>query len=126
MKTQIKLNEIEQRITNDKKLLFTITSYAVVLLMLLNQNTLQSPVLGLPASTIYFLINGIFLGNALFKKETAFFRLTLGILLLLLLLGFTGWLAVITHILDLTRFTLVLITVATISSLLNKRMKSKT
>jgi hypothetical protein len=126
LKTQIKLNEIEQRITNDKKLLFTITSYAVVLLMLLNQNTLQSPVLGLPASTIYFLINGIFLGNALFKKETAFFRLTLGILLLLLLLGFTGWLAVITHILDLTRFTLVLITVATISSLLNKRMKSKT
>lgn len=100
-------------------------SYVVILLIFINLSELQSPILGLLASAIYFSINGIFLGHALFEKETAFFRLMLGLLLLAMLLGFVGWLAVVIYNLDLIRLTLVLLIVATLSSLLNRRMKNK-
>ena len=91
----------------------------------INLNIFQSPALGIVASILYFLINGIFLGNAFFKKKDTFFRLMFGILLLIMLLGFFGWLAVIIHNLDILRFTLVLVIVATLSSLLNRRVKYK-
>lgn len=125
MKSRFGFHKVEQRITRDKKLLFTIISYVVILTIFINLNQFQSPVLGLLASAIYFLINGIFLGHAFFKKETTFFRLMFGLLLLIMLLGFVGWLAVIIYNLDVTRFTLVLLIVATLSSLLNKRVKNK-
>jgi len=125
LKTNFRFDRIEQRITRDKKLLFTMISYVVVLLIFINLSEFQSSVLGLLASAIYFLINGIFLGHAFFEKETAFFRLMLGLLLLVMLLGFVGWLAVIIYNLDVTRFTLVLLVVATLSSLLNKKVKNK-
>jgi len=86
---------------------------------------LQSLELGLVASIFYFLINGIFLGHAFFEKEAAFFRFIFGVLLLIMLLGFVGWLAVIIYNLDLIRFTLVLIIATTVSSLLNKKVKNK-
>jgi len=125
MKTRLGLGKVEQEITHDEKLLFTLISYVIILIIFANLSGFQSPVLGLLASAFYFLINGIFLGHAFFEKETAFFRLILGLLLLIMLLGFVGWLAVIIYNLDVIRFTLVLIIVATISSLSNKRVKSK-
>jgi len=125
LKTRSGLDKIEQRITHDSKLLFTMTSYVIVLTIFINLSEFQSPILGLLASAIYFLINGIFLGHVFFKKETAFFRLMLGLLLLVMLLGFVGWLAVVIYNLDVTRFTLALLIVATLSSLLNRRVKSK-
>ena len=100
-------------------------SYVVILIIFINLSEFQSPVLGLLASVIYFLINGIFFGHAFFEKETAFFRLMLGTLLLVMLLGFVGWLAVVIYNLDVIRFTLVLFIVATLSSLFNRRMKNK-
>ena len=125
MKTRSGLDKIEQQITHDSKLLFTMISYVVVLTIFVNLSEFQSPVLGLLASAVYFLINGIFLGHVFFEKETAFFRLMLGLLLLVMLLGFVGWLAVVIYNLDVTRFTLALLIVATLSSLLNRRVKSK-
>ncbi len=125
MKTRFGFDKIEQRITRDEKLLFTIISYVVTLTIFINVSEFQSPVLGLLASAIYFLINGIFLGHALFEKESTFFRLMFGILSLIMLLGFVGWLAVVIYNLDVTRFTLVLLIAATLSSLLNKRVKNK-
>lgn len=100
-------------------------SYVVILIIFINLSEFQYPVLGLLASAIYFLINGIFLGHTFFEKETAFFRLMLGLLLLVMLLGFVGWLAVVIYNLDVIRFTLVLLVVATLSSLLNRRVKNK-
>jgi len=125
MKTSYGFDKIEQRITHDERMLFTLGSYIVVIIILINLSEFQSPMLGLPASTIYFLINGIFLGHAFFKKEDAFFRLIFGTLLLIMLLGFIGLLAIIIYNLDVTRFTLVLFITATLSSLINRRMKSK-
>ena len=100
-------------------------TYVVVLMIFINLSVFQSPILSLPASAIYFLINGFFLGHAFFEKETTFFRLMLGLLLLVMLLGFVGWLAVVIYNLDVLRFTLVLLIVTTFSSLLNKRVKNK-
>ena len=125
MKARFGFDKIEQRITRDEKLLFTMVSYVITLIIFINLIVFQSPILSLPASAIYFLINGIFLGHAFFKKEDTFFRLMFGILLLIMLLGFVGWLAVIIYNLDVIRFTLGLFIVATLSSLLNKKVKNK-
>jgi len=125
LKARFGFDRIEQRITRDEKLLFTMISYVVILIIFINLSEFQSPILGLVASAIYFLINGIFLGHTFFEKETAFFRLMFGFLILVMLLGFVGWLAVVIYNLDVTWFTLVLLVVATLSSLLNKRVKNK-
>jgi len=125
LETKFGFDKIEQRITRDEKLLFTMISYVVILIIFINLSQFESLILGLLASTIYFLINGIFLGNTFFKKETAFFRLMFGLLLLIMLLGFVGWLAVVIYNLDVIKFTLVLFIVATLSSLLNKKVKNK-
>jgi hypothetical protein len=81
--------------------------------------------IGFAASVIYFLINAVFLENAFFEKEDTFFRLMLGILLLIVFLGLVGWLTLIIYNLDATRVTLVLLVVATFSSLLNRRMRHR-
>ncbi len=125
MKTRSGFDKIEQRITRDEKMLFTLVSYIVVLTIVINLNEFQSPIISLPASVIYFLINGIFLGHVFFEKEATFFRLMYGLLLLIMLLGFVGWLAVVIYNLDVMRFTLVLFIVTTLSSLLNRKVKNK-
>ena len=121
----LQLSKVETLVAQDQKLIFTLASYVLILIIYINLNLLQSSILGLAASVLYFLINGIFLGRAFFEKEPAFFRLMFGVLLLIMLLGFVGWLAVIIYNLDVTRFTLVLFIAATLSSLLNKRVKNK-
>jgi len=118
-------SKLENSVVSDKIFLFTFLSYATVLVVFLNLNSLKSPIIGLVASVIYFLINGIFLGNALCRKETAFFRLMFGILLLIVLLGFVGWLAVVSYNLDVPSLTLVLFVVATLCSFLNRKVKNK-
>jgi len=112
---------VENLVVQDKNFLFTIVSYSVAPLMVLNLNTLKSPLVGLIASAIYFAINTVFLGNAFFEKENTFFRSMFGILLLTMLLGFVGWLTLIIYNLDDTRVAIVLLVVATFSSLLNRR-----
>lgn len=119
------LSKVETLVAQDQKLIFTLASYVLILIIYINLNLPQSPILGLAASLSYFLINGIFLGRAFFEKEPAFFRLMFGVLLLIMLLGFVGWLVIIIYNLDVTRFTLVLFIVATLSSLLNKRVENK-
>lgn len=119
------LDKLEKLIAHDYKLLFTLTSYVLILAIYMNLTTFQFSVLGIVASFLYFLINGIFLGHAFFEKEEAFFRLMLGFLLLAMLLGFVGWLAVIIYNLDVARFTSVLFVVATICSLINRKVKHK-
>lgn len=121
LKTRFGLDKIEQRIVKDERLIFTIISYVVTVTIVINQSKFQTPTLGIPASAIYFLVNGVFLGHVFFEKESTFFRLIFGVLLLIMLLGFVGWLAVIIYNLDVTRFTLVLFVVTTICSLLNRR-----
>jgi len=110
---------------NDPKLVFTLTCYVLILTIYINLNAFKSSAVGIVAFILYFLINGIFLAHAFFEKEDAFLRLMFGLLLLIMLLGFVGWLIVIIYNLDAPQFTLILFIVATLSSLLNRRMKNK-
>jgi hypothetical protein len=125
MKWALRFDMIEKSIVQDKNFLYTIVSYFVILAFFVNLNSFQSPLIGLMASVIYFVLSAVFLGNAFFEKESAFFRLMFGILLLVMLLGFVGWLTLIIYNLDATRCTLVLCVVATFSSLLNRRVKNR-
>jgi len=123
MKGSLSFNTIERSVVRNKKLKYTAISYSAILAILMNLASFQSPLIGSIASIIYLLINAMFLGNAFFEKESDFFRFMFGILLLTTLLGFVGWLALIIYNLDTLRVTLVLVVVATSSSLLNRRMK---
>jgi hypothetical protein len=124
MKWALRFRIVEKSVVRDKNFLYTIVSYSVTLAIFLNLNSFQSPLVGLVASLIYFVINAVFLGNACLAKENGFFRLMFGVLLLIMFLGFVGWLILIYN-LDVIRFTLVLLITTTLSSLLNRRMKHK-
>ena len=124
MKWTLRFRIVEKSVVQDKNFLYTIISYSVTLAIFMNLNSFQSPLIGLMASVIFSVINAVFLGNAFFAKENAFFRLMFGFLLLIMFLGFVGWLILIYN-LDVTRFTLVLLITTTLSSLLNRRMKHK-
>ena len=121
----LQLGKLETLIAQDSKLLFTLTSYVLISMIYANVSILQSSILGIVASSSYVLINATFLGRAFFGREAAFFRFMLGLLSLVMLIGFIAWLALIIHSLNLTWFTLVLFLVATLSSLLNRKMKDK-
>ena len=119
------LSTIERSVVQDKKFLCTIVSYLTALVVFLNLKSLQSPLVGLTAFATYFVINAVFLGNAFFKEENAFFRLAFGALLFIMLLGLVGWVTLIVHNLDILRVILVLLVTATLSSLLNMRMRHR-
>jgi len=118
-------SRLENSVVRNKSFLSSLVSYATILAIFMNLNSFQSPLIGFIASSIYFLINGVFLGNAFFEKEATFFRLMLGILLLFMLLGFVGWFAIVCYNLDTIWVTLVLFAVATVCSLLNRKVKRK-
>lgn len=123
IKRVLRFNIVEKSVEQDKNFLYTIVSYSIILVIFVNLNSLQSPLIGLIASFIYFMINAAFLGNAFFEKENAFFRFMFGVLLLIMLLGFVGWLIMIIYNLDVIRFTLALVITTTLSSFLNRRVK---
>jgi len=117
--------KLEGFIVQDSKLLFTLTSYLLVFVTYLNWTATHLFPLGVLTFIPYFLINGTFLSHAFFEREEAFFRFVLGVLLLIMLLGFLGWLIMLIYNLDTPLFTLTLLITTTISSILNRRMKHK-
>ena len=125
VRRSFQLHKLEKLITHDPKLFFTLISYVVILAIYVNLNTFKSPAVGVIAFILYFLINTIFLAHVFFEKGDVFFRLMFGVLLLIMLLGFVGWLIMLIYNLDVITFTFVLFIVATLSSSLNRRMKYK-
>jgi len=125
LESSLRLDAIEKSVAQDKNLVFTIISYLAILTIFINLNSVKSQLIGLIASTSFFVINAVFLGQALLENENLFFRFTFGVLLLVMLLGFEGWLIMIIYNLDIIEFTLVLVITTTLSSLLNRRMKHK-
>ena len=113
-------HRMEELIVNDKKLAATLVSYVAIFLIFMNLTIVHSPILGVISSLTYFLINGIFIGQAFFRKERPFLRLMLGNLLLIAFLGLVSWATMIIYNLDENRSTIALFVVATISSLINK------
>jgi len=120
-----KLDTLEKLIVNDAKLRITLASYVLVLVFLTNAMLTKSPAIGSITLGIYFLINGTFLANAFFPNEYNFVKLAFGALLLIMLLGLVGWVAMIAYDLDIAPLSAVLLITSTISSLLNREMRPK-
>ena len=115
--------KLQELTVSDRKLLFTTVSYIMILIIFINLNFTLSPVIGTPASIVYFLINGMFLGHVFFEKQDLFLRFMLGNLLLIVLLASVAWAVMIIYNLDTIRSTLVLCIVTAVCSFLNKRVK---
>ena len=116
---------LTQLVAQDNKYLFSILSYISTLAIFINLTFAQSPIIGITASVIYFLINATFLGQSLFESEKPFIRFLLGNLLLIVLLGLVGLIVMLLYNLDNLRSVITLCIPPLFASLLNKRMKSK-
>ena len=123
IQSKIRPENVEKAIVRDKNLLFTIFSYATVFLIFINMSVVHSSVMGIVASSVYFLINAIFLGSTFFGKEDLFLRFTLGSLLLIVFLGLISRVVMMVYNLDAVRSTIVLCTVTALSSFMSKMAK---
>jgi len=124
MEVSFIFHKIETLITQDKNLVFTVFSYLMVLLIFLNLSLVSSPIIGTFASLVYFLINGIFLGNIFFRDtKSLYVRFMLGNFVSIMLLGTIAWLAVTVANIDVIKTTIVLLVVTTLCSFLNMRNK---
>lgn len=123
VKNNIRFEKVEQIVVRDKKFLCTMFSYALIFLIFINIIVVHSPVMGIAVSSVFFLINAIFLGNAFFEKEDLFLKFMLGSLLLIVFLGLVSWVVMMIYNLDAVRSTIVLCTVTTLSSFMSKMAK---
>ena len=121
---RFQFSELEAIITSDKKLLFTILSFATILVIITNLSTVNLPLVGGIASVIYLFINGTFLAHTFFEEEKPFLRLAFGTLSLIALLGVVSWLMMIIYNLDIIRSAIVLCIVATLTSF-TRHLKAK-
>jgi len=118
-------SKTEELIVRNQKFVFTIVSYVIALMIFLNLSFMNSVIIGTLATFVYFLVNGIFLGNAFFKEESLFIRFALGNLVLFTLLGTVAWLAITIYNIDTIRTAIVLFTVVTLCSVLNVLRKKR-
>jgi len=119
------LETIEQKIHNDSHYIYALLSFLTVLILFLNITSINSPIVGISASVIYLTLNGVFLGRALFGKEIVFIRFAFGVLVLTIILGLFGWVAVTTYRLGVIESTVILLVASCIAFLLNRRIHRK-
>jgi len=117
--------KLESYILRDRFFLFSLLSYGAAAAIFMNTTIFESTALGLLSTLVYFLINAVFLGTTFFAKEDSFFRLTLGILLLITFLGLLGWIMIVLYTFNAVTLTLALVIVATVSSVLKRTVGSK-
>lgn len=120
---RIRFENVERTIVRDKKFRLTMFSYAMIVLISVNMSVVHSPVLGIAAASVYFLINATFLGSTFSEKEDRLLRFVLGNLLLIVFLGLFSWIVMMVYNLDALRSTIVLCIVAALSSFLSKMAK---
>ena len=125
METKFRYDKLEKWIVRDHKFISTTFSFLSVLAIYVNLSFSFSPIVGTVASLIYFMINGVFLGYAFFKKENSFFKLLLGILLLVVLLGLVAWIVMIVYNLDTLRSTVALFIVTVLSYFATRLKKAR-
>lgn len=120
---KIRFEKVQETVVHDEKFLCTMFSYAMVFLISINISIVHSLVMGIAVSAVYLLINAIFLGNTFFEKEDLFSKFILGGLLLIVFLGLISWVVMMIYNLDAIRSAIVLCTVTTLSSFMNKMAK---
>jgi len=112
-------------IARDKMFVFTLLSYVTIVAIFVNISFINSPIIGIVASSIYLLINAAFLGHSVFETETLFMKFLLGTLLSIVILGLIAWAVMILSNLDNVRSAIVLLIAASFSSFLNRKVKHK-
>jgi len=120
-----RFERLEEVIALDRRFASTTVSYLMVLAIFFNLKLIVSPIIGVGASIIFFLVNATFLGRAFFEDEPLFLKFMLGSLLLVVLLSLVGWLVMIAYNLDVLRSAIALGIVATSCSFLAKMQKKK-
>ena len=89
----MKLEALERIIGTDKRGLFSILALLSTIGIYINSITISSFFVGVSLSSIYFVINSVFLGEFFFKDENTNFRVALGLLLLFTVLAASNGLA---------------------------------
>jgi hypothetical protein len=121
------LEKLEEIIARDRRGVFTVLAIVSTIVMLINLITFSSPIIGTVLTTIYFLINSIFLGNVFFKEESANFRVLLGFLVLLMIMALEGASLIITSAVFPIRFdakaTVAILNLATIAIWFMRRVR---
>jgi hypothetical protein len=84
------LKRLEKTIARDKRGYFTILTVCSTTAMLINSITLSSPILGILFSSVYLLINSVFLGHIFFQEESASFRVAFGFIVIIMLIALGG------------------------------------
>lgn len=92
----------------DRKFLFSVLALAIALIIV-NQFTIESMILGLFGSVTYFLIGGYLTGHYLLKEEQLMISVSLGALVLLALMGLVGWVFIIFRGLGVTEMAAILV-----------------
>lgn len=126
MDNKLRFKNFERLVIRDENLLFTVFSFIMVFVIFINLTYLFSIVVGAIGSFIYFFINAIFLGHALFENEDRLLRFMLGGLFLILVLGLASWIMMIIYNLDVLRSTIALSIVTILASLSNRQKSKKT
>ena len=117
----MELRRIEKLIADDSRFRFTVISYVLVLVVYANLIVSRSLIVGFAVFVLYFLINGAFLANAFLRIESLFLRWMFAFLLLIMLLGFVGWLVLLAYNLGTSMTLLVLMVTTTVSSAINRK-----
>ena len=82
--------KLEEVITRDRRGVFTILAIASAMGVLVNSILFRSPLIGVAFTGLYFLINSILVGNALFREENTHFRMLFGLLVMLMIIALGG------------------------------------
>ena len=83
----MKISDLENLIDNDRFYAFTILSVASTAGMFISTFVAFYSFLGILFSSIYFLINSVFLGRFFFQDESTGFRIAFGSLVLLMIIA---------------------------------------
>jgi hypothetical protein len=78
----------------DERFLFSFLAFCIILIIG-NQFTIKSVVLGICGSVLYFLIGGYLTGGYLLDEDQLMVRVALGALVLLAFMGLVGWVFII-------------------------------
>lgn len=113
-------DKLFQTIAQDRKLLWTVAVYVDVFLVFINISIANSFGLGLALSSVFFLVNSVFLGDTFFRGEELFLKFSLGGVVLVTMIGLLGWGILIVLSLDATGVTILLSVIGALSSIANK------
>jgi len=117
----VKKLSIKETMARHGESVYFMLSFFMILIIFINSLIFHSLFIGTPASIVYILINGNFIGGTFFKESKL--KLPLGILLLIASLGILGWAFMITYRLSIVEVTIVLCIASSLSFIISEYKK---